>query len=188
MARSTVLAFCGSLRARSLNLAMLQLAESMAPDLRFVGGGVVQHLPLYNADLEWNPPASVREFRALAGAAKAVIIASPEYVHAPSGVTTNALAWLEGLGLLYDAPVLLMSASPGTTGGLAGLVGLYPAIQNLGAVPLDPVSISRAESRIDPDGTVLDPAVYLRLELALDDLREAIDSPTSSRASWTLAH
>ena len=188
MARSTVLAFCGSLRANSLNLALLQLAESMAPDLRFVGAAIVPHLPLYNPDLEWNPPASVREFRALAGAAKAVVIASPEYVHAPSGVTTNALAWLEGLGLMYDAPVLLMSASPGTTGGLAGLVGLYPAIQNLGAVPLDPISISRAETRIEADGTVLDPSVYLRLELALDDLRDAIDSPNSSRASWTLAH
>ena len=186
MARTTVLAFCGSLRARSLNLAMLQLAERMAPDLRFVGASVLPHLPLYNADLEWDPPASVREFRALAGAARAVVIASPEYLHAPSGVTSNALAWLEGLGLLYDAPVLLLSASPGASGGLAGLVGLYPAIQQLGAVPLDPVSISRAESRLDADGNVLDPAVYLRLELALDDLREAVDSPTSSRASWTL--
>lgn len=187
MDRTTVLAFCGSLRARSLNLALLQLAERMAPDLRFVGGAVVPHLPLYNADLEHDPPASVREFRVLAGAARAVVIASPEYLHAPSGVTTNALAWLAGLGLLFDKPVLLLSASPGTTGGLAGLVGLYPTIQQLGAVPLDPVTISRAESRLDADGAVLDPAVYLRLELALDEVRAAVEAPNSSRATWSLA-
>ena len=187
MSRTTVLAFCGSLRANSLNLALLQLAERIAPDLRFVGASVVPHLPLYNPDLEWDPPASVRQFRALAGASRALVIASPEYVHAPSGVTSNALAWLEGIGVLHDAPALLLSASPGTTGGLAGLVGLYPAIQHLGAVPLDPVTISRAESRLEIDGTVLDPSVYLRVELAMDDLRAALDSPTSSRASWTLA-
>ena len=48
-------------------------------------------------------------------------------------------------------------------------------MQALGAALIDPVSVSRAGSRLDSHGTVLDPAVYQRVELAMDDLRDAMD-------------
>ena len=170
-----VLAFCGSLRADSLNLALLKLAERLAPEMQFVGAELIPDLPLFNADLDGDAPAVVRHFRGLARAARAVMIASPEYIHAPSGVTKNALDWLSGCGALDGKPTLLMSASPGNTGGVQGLVALFPTLQSLGAVLIDPVSISRASSRIDSAGNVLDPSVYQRMELAVDDLRDAID-------------
>ena len=178
MSRTPVLAFCGSLRADSLNLALLRLAERIAPELQFVGGDLIPDLPLFNPDLDLSPdgpPASVRHFRGLARAAGAVVIASPEYVFAPSGVTKNALDWLDGCGALDGKPTLLLSASPGQTGGVQGLVALFPTLQALGAVLIDPVSISRASTRLDSAGNVFDPAVYQRVELAMDDLRGAID-------------
>jgi hypothetical protein len=46
----------------------------------------------------------------------------------------------------------------------------------LGGVLLDPVSISRAASRIDSSGGVLDPVVYQRVEFAIDELRSAMVS------------
>ncbi|MCU1580327.1 MAG: NADPH-dependent reductase [Rhodoglobus sp.] len=174
MSRTPVLAFCGSLRAESLNLALLELAESLAPELHFVGSDLVRHLPLFNTELDADTPASVRQFRDVARAARAVVIASPEYVHTPSGVTMNSLEWLMGTGALEGKPVLLMSASPGQTGGIRGLVGLFPPLQLLGGVLLDPVSISRAASRIDSSGGVLDPVVYQRVEFAVDELRAAM--------------
>lgn len=178
MSRIPVLGFCGSLRSSSLNLALLRLAERIAPELQFVGAELIPELPLFNPDLDLEPgalPASVRHFRGLAQAARAVVIASPEYVHAPSGVTKNALDWLDGYGALDGKPTLLMSASPGSTGGVQGLVALFPTLQLLGAVLVDPVSISRASSRLDAQGNVFDPSVYQRVELAMDDLRSAID-------------
>jgi chromate reductase len=178
MARMPVLAFCGSLRADSLNLALLRLAEKIAPDLQFVGAELIPDLPLFNPDLDLTPdgpPAAVRHFRGLARAVRAVVIASPEYIHAPSGVTKNALDWLDGGGSLDGKPTLLMSASPGHTGGLQGLVALFPTLQLLGAMLIDPVSVSRASSRLDAQGNVLDPSVYQRVELAMDDLRSAMD-------------
>jgi chromate reductase len=174
MSRTPVLAFCGSLRAESLNLALLELAERLAPELHFVGSDLVRHLPLFNTELDADTPASVRQFRDVARAARAVVIASPEYVHTPSGVTMNSLEWLMGTGALEGKPVLLMSASPGQTGGIRGLVGLFPTLQLLGGVLLDPVSISRAASRIDSSGGVLDPVVYQRVEFAIDELRAAM--------------
>jgi chromate reductase len=178
MAGTPILAFCGSLRADSLNRGLLRLAERLGPELQFLGADLIPDLPLYNADLDHHPdgpPAAVRHFRGLAHAAKAIVIASPEYVHAPSGVTKNALDWLDGQGALDGKPTLLLSASPGNTGGVQGLVALFPVLQGLGAVLLDPVSISRASTRLDSSGAVLDPTVYQRVELAMDEVREAID-------------
>ncbi|MEP6481082.1 MAG: NADPH-dependent FMN reductase [Rhodoglobus sp.] len=182
MSRTPVLAFCGSLRAESLNLALLELAESLAPEMHFVGSDLVRHLPLFNPDLDLETPASVRQFRELARSCHAVVIASPEYVHTPSGVTMNSLEWLRGADALEGKPVLLLSASPGQTGGIRGLVGLFPTLQLLGAVLVDPVSISRATSRIGLGGQVLDPVVYERVEFAVDDLRSAMER----RGSWSL--
>jgi NAD(P)H-dependent FMN reductase len=177
MSRTPVLAFCGSLRADSLNRALLDLAERLAPDLQFVGADLIPDLPLFNPGLDSGDdlPASVRHFRGLARAARAVVIASPEYVHAPSGITKNALDWLDGYGALDGKPTLLLSASPGSTGGIQGLVALFPTLQALGAVLIDPVSVSRAGSRLDSHGNVMDPAVYQRVELAMDDLHDAMD-------------
>lgn len=189
MTRTPVLAFCGSLRSDSLNLALLKLAERMVPEFQFVGGDLIADLPLFNPDLDLapdGPPAAVRHFRGLARAARAVVIASPEYVHAPSGVTKNALDWLDGCGALDGKPTLLLSASPGNTGGVQGLVALFPTLQMLGAVLIDPVSVSRAGSRLASDGSVLDPSVYQRVELAMDDLKAAMDFAYGHPlASWS---
>ncbi len=184
MTRTAVLAFCGSLRSDSLNLALLDLAESLAPELHFVGSDFVRHLPLYNPDLDIDTPASVRQFREVARAAQAVVIASPEYVHTPSGITMNCLQWLNGCGALDGKPTLLLSASPGQTGGIRGLVGLFPILQLLGAELVDPVSVSRAASRIAPGGVALDPVVYQRVEFAVDDLRAAMER--SAARAWSL--
>lgn len=176
MTRMPVLAFSGSLRSGSLNSALLILAERAAPEAQFVGADLIADLPLFNADLDTSvtgAPSSVRRFRELARAAHAVVIASPEYVYAPSGVTKNALDWLSGCGALDGKSTLLLSASLGQTGGIRGLVGLFPTLQLLGAVLIDPVSISRAQDRLDALGNVFDPSVYQRIEFAMDDLQSA---------------
>ncbi len=177
MEPKTVLAICGSLRSDSLHFALLTALEHRAPWLRFVGRELVRELPLYNTELDdWECiPAPVREFRLLAGAADAVVISSPEYLHAPSGVTKNALEWLVGSLGIVGKPALLMSASPGRTGGLRGLAGLLPTLQLMDSLLLDPLSVSRAPVRIRPDGTVLDPVLESRLQVAVDELMAAFE-------------
>jgi chromate reductase, NAD(P)H dehydrogenase (quinone) len=176
MERSSVLAICGSLREDSLHRALLTAVEARAPRFRFVGAGLVKDLPLMDPSLDRpdSLPAAVREFRLLAESCDAAIIASPEYVHAPSGVTKNALDWLAGSTGLYSKPVLLLSASPGQTGGLRGLAGLIPTLLALDAQLVDPVSVSHAASRIQPDGTVTEVGLDLRLEIAVEQLQDAM--------------
>ena len=140
MERTTVLAICGSLREHSLHRALLTAVERRSPELLFVGTELVRDLPLLDPDLDTPDrlPSVVREFRLLAEAAAGGIVSSPEYVHSASGVTKNALDWLAGSTGLYGKPVLLMSASPGQTGGIRGLAALVPTLLALDAVLVDP--------------------------------------------------
>ena len=165
MERTAVLAICGSLRADSVNRSLLSAVEASAPHLRFVGADLVAQLPLFNPDLD-DPavlPPVVRKFRLAAQASRAAVIASPEYVHGPSGVTKNALDWLVGSLGIVGKPVLLLSASPGQTGGLRGIAGLIPTMQLLGCTLLDPVTVSRASVRLSPGGEVTDDALAARI-------------------------
>ncbi len=172
-----MLAICGSLRSDSLHFALLTALAHRAPLLRFVGRELVRELPLYNPELDdWDRiPAPVREFRLLADAADAVVISSPEYLHAPSGVTKNALEWLVGSLGIVGKPALLMSASPGRTGGLRGLAGLLPTMQLMDSLLLDPLSVSRAPMRLLPGGEVLDEVLEARLQVAVDELMAALE-------------
>jgi NAD(P)H-dependent FMN reductase len=171
-----VLAICGSLREHSLHRALLTAVAARAPRFRLVGADLVPLLPLMDPGLDRpdSLPNAVREFRLLAESCSAAVIASPEYVHAPSGVTKNALDWLAGSTGLYGKPVLLLSASPGQTGGLRGLAGLIPSLLALDAQLVDPVSVSQAPRRITPEGEVTEVGLDLRLEIAVDQLVDAM--------------
>jgi len=69
-------------------------------------------LPLFNPDLEAQPPSAVQDFRRVVGQADALLIASPEYAHGISGAMKNALDWLVSFeGVVYK-PIALVNTSP----------------------------------------------------------------------------
>ena len=174
MERIPVLAICGSLRQDSLHRGLLTAIAERGPALQLLGAELVRELPLFDADLDTADavPGPVREFRLLAEACLGAVIASPEYLYAPSGITKNALDWLAGSTALMHKPVLLVSASPGETGGIRGLAALVPILGALDAVLVDPVTVAHAGGRLLPDGQVLDAGLDLRLQIAVEDLSE----------------
>jgi chromate reductase, NAD(P)H dehydrogenase (quinone) len=108
-----VLAIAGSLRAASINAAFCRAAARLAPPGLaievFTGMG---ELPLFNPDLERDPPPAVARFRAKVEAAGALLVASPEYAHGISGVMKNALDWLVSCEGFVAKPVALVNTSP----------------------------------------------------------------------------
>ncbi len=108
-----VLAIAGSLRAASINAAFCRAAARLAPRgitvAPFPGVGA---LPLFNPDLEADPPRAVIELRASVDAADALLIASPEYAHGVSGVLKNALDWLVSHEGFVAKPVAVVNTSP----------------------------------------------------------------------------
>jgi|SRR5882672_893805 len=108
-----VLAFCGSLRAASMNAALLRATARLAPaDIPvqiFPGLG---DLPLFNPDLEAAAPAAARSLYAAVTDCEALLIASPEYAHGVTAVVKNALDWLVSFPPFVGKPVAIFNASP----------------------------------------------------------------------------
>ncbi|MGI9163707.1 MAG: NAD(P)H-dependent oxidoreductase [Mycobacterium sp.] len=118
-----VLVLVGSLRAASVNRQLADLAAESAPD----GVAVTVYpdlgdLPFYNEDLEVEPaPAPVAALRAVAAAADAALVVTPEYNGTIPGVLKNAIDWLSrpfGAGALNGKPLAVIGAAMGRYGGV----------------------------------------------------------------------
>ena len=81
-----ILAISGSLRAVSVNTAVLRAVQALAPEgvevILYAGLG---DLPHFNPDLEEHEPAAVTDFRVKVRAADGLLISSPEYAHGVPG-------------------------------------------------------------------------------------------------------
>jgi NAD(P)H-dependent FMN reductase len=109
----TVLGLCGSLRAASINRAVLRAAAAVAPaGVRVELYPSLAGLPLFNPDLDGSALPAVAQLRERIVAADAVLIASPEYAHGVSGVMKNALDWLVGDDTWVNKPVAVLNSAP----------------------------------------------------------------------------
>ena len=108
-----VLALCGSLRAASINAALLRAAARIAaPEADIEVADWLGRLPLFNPDLEAALPLAVRTLHLAVAHADAILIATPEYAHGVSGTIKNALDWLVSFEPFIHKPVAIVNASP----------------------------------------------------------------------------
>ena len=177
----TVLPLSGSLRAASLNAAMLAMAADCAPPglrmRRLYGLG---KLPLFDPNLESNEPPSVARPRHEIAPADAVLIASPECAHGVSGVMKNALDWMVATGVFVDKPVALWNASPRASMALASLretlIVMSAHLVHAAALEMPIRSGDGVGAPVNPD-----PAAMRHVLLALERaLRSRDRSPASS--------
>jgi NAD(P)H-dependent FMN reductase len=91
----TVLVLVGSLRAGSLNRRLARAAVAELPadtDVRFFDR--LAELPHYDQDLDGDgAPGVVTDLRNAVREADALLVVTPEYNGAPSGVIKNAIDW-----------------------------------------------------------------------------------------------
>ena len=118
-----LLTLCGSLRARSSNRAMLRAYERLAlPGISFEHYEGLGALPHFNPDLDCEPvPPEVAVLRAMIARADAVVISTPEYMHALPGSFKNALDWLTSDPAFLGKPVVILHASRGSAWALDSL-------------------------------------------------------------------
>ena len=132
----TLLALCGSLRARSANCALARAAAAASPAVALAAR---LDLPLYDSDVEAAgfPPA-VALLRAQARAAAGFVFCAPEYNAAPSGVFKNAYDWLsrpgpEGASPVKGKPYIVLTAG-GSSGGARAQRALQGIVADAGMV------------------------------------------------------
>lgn len=102
----------GSLRASSLNHLFLRAMALTCPEnIHFSISTSPGELPLFNPDLEGNPPLTVQHWRKTLDQADLILLVSPEYAHGVSGVIKNALDWIVSSGELTNKPVAFPNLS-----------------------------------------------------------------------------
>jgi len=172
-----ILALAGSTRRDSFNHRLLTIAAAAA---RAAGAEVTvirlsdYPLPLFDEDLEaaQGAPPAARELKRLMSAQDGFLIAAPEYNSSITAVLKNAIDWVsrpappEPPLVAFRGKVAgLLSASPGTLGGLRGLVHVRAILGNLGVLVLpDQIAVARAHEAFTPDGALKDPQQQAAVE------------------------
>ncbi|MCL4403746.1 NAD(P)H-dependent oxidoreductase, partial [Patescibacteria group bacterium] len=88
-----ILGISGSLRKGSYHTQLLKAAQSLAPQGVTVDIAGIGDLPLFNQDLEQDPPESVKELKRRIKESDAVLFVTPEYNYSVPGVLKNAIDW-----------------------------------------------------------------------------------------------
>ncbi len=164
-----ILAFAGSARAGSLNRKLVRIAADGA---RAAGAEVTLvelrdlPLPLYDGDLEAAEglPANARKLKELFLAHQGLLIAAPEYNSSITPLLKNTIDWVsrsapgEASLACFDGKVAaLMSASPGSLGGLRGLLVTRLCLSNIKVLVLpDQVAVPSANDAFAEDGRLKD--------------------------------
>ena len=110
----------GSLREGSINRKVARSICALRGDNLDCSMIEIGDLPLYNQDLDSNPPEAWRRFRQQVGEADGVLFVSPEYNRGIPGVLKNAIdvgSRPYGQSVFDKKPAAIVTASPGSIGG-----------------------------------------------------------------------
>lgn len=169
-----ILGVAGSLRAGSLNRALIRAAAERAPANMQIDLFDLRVVPLYDGDVEAEgDPESVAAFKSAIRASDGVLFATPEYNHGVPGVMKNAVDWASRPprdAALNAKPVGIIGASPGQTGTARGQSQLRQAFEftNSFCMPQPELLVFRAHEKFDAEGRLVDDATaeYLGRYLA----------------------
>ncbi|ACH84625.1 MULTISPECIES: NADPH-dependent FMN reductase [Acidithiobacillus] len=176
-----ILALSGSLRANSINSALLRAAARLAPvELMVTVYHGLGDLPLFNPDIEGRSIESVTNFHAQVANADALLIASPEYAHGVTGTIKNALDWLVSFEPFTYKPVGIFNASPRAQHADAALREILKTMSAM-VVEEASMTIPLLGANLDEDGMVSTPSVAAPIRGALLALSEAVVRATEQQ-------
>lgn len=178
-----LLGISGSLRAGSFSMAIHTALAEAAAHMAHFDFADIGALPHYNQDQEETPPAAVADFKAKVAAADGIVIVTPEFNHGVPGVLKNALDW--GSRPMFRAPftekpVLIVTSSPATTGGVRAQYQLRETLTSMLARPVatPEIVIGQVHTKIVEGRFVDEPTIEFALKgfIALFDEIRRIDA------------
>lgn len=176
-----VLAICGSLRAESINCALLRAAIRLSPlGVEIIMYPGIGELPLFNPDLEHDVPSQVVKFRAQVADSQALLIASPEYAHGVTGAIKNALDWLVSFEPFANRPVALLNASPRAHHADEALREILKTM-SAEIVESASITVPLLGAHLTADEIVNNPIISIAIGNALIQLRDAFDRSVSNQ-------
>jgi chromate reductase len=175
-----LLGISGSLRAGSHCSAVLRtLADLLPVSSAVLTVHSLRGIPLYDADLDGNArPPAVEAFKKAIQDCDGLVICSPEYNYGMPGVLKNALDWASRPGFaspMKNKPALVMTASPGTAGGVRAQHQIRETLAAVLACPVayPHIAIASVHQKIT-DGRLDDAATLDFVLRAVDALQDEV--------------
>ena len=169
-----ILALSGSLRAASINSALLRAAARLAPpDITVSVFDALGELPLFNPDRELECPRTVAAFQRSVAQSDALLIASPEYAHGVTGTIKNALDWLVGFEPFASKAVAVLNTSSRAHHADAAL---RETLKTMAAIIIEPASVTipLLGTNLDERGMIENASVASAICASLTALRSAV--------------
>jgi chromate reductase len=182
MSDITVAVIVGSLRKDSINRKVANALAGLAPAALKLGIVEIGQLPLYNQDLDENPPAAWTQFRERIQAADAVLFVTPEYNRSVPGALKNAIdvgSRPYGKSAWNGKPGAVVSASPGGIGGFGANHHLRQSLVflNIPVMQQPEAYLGAADKLFGADG-----------KLANDGTRKFLQGFMEAFAAWISAN
>ncbi|WP_273273291.1 NADPH-dependent FMN reductase [Maribacter polysiphoniae] len=148
-----IIAFTGSNNPTSINEKLIKYIIKEFPDcgIEFVDLKKYQ-LPIYSQEIEQKGiPNQAKELFQLFTSAEGFILASPEHNGLPSAFLKNTIDWLSRIDQRFfgDKPILILSTSPGATGGSSHLEILGNLVHRWGGEPVGRFSLGSFQQHFD---------------------------------------
>lgn len=173
-----ILALAGSLREKSYNRSLLNIAKETAPSHAQIEIFDLKDIPIFNQDHETSLPPTVSAFKAKIKAADGILMAVPEYNYSISGVLKNAIDWGSrpyGDNSWDNKFVAIMGASMGLLGTARAQYHLRQVFVtlNMHALNKPEVMIASAQDKFDEKGQLTDPGARKRIADLVNALANA---------------
>ncbi len=156
----SLLGIPGSLRRASCNRGLLRAARELAPDGVTIDVFDPGLLPLYNADLESDPPLVARDLRERVRAAGGILFATPEYNYSVSGVLKNVIDWgsqPRGQNVWDGKPAAIVGAANSVVGTARAQLHLRQSLVALNMRVWNPeLLVGGAPEKFDTEGNLTD--------------------------------
>jgi chromate reductase len=172
----------GSLRRGSVNRKLAKAAAELAPSSLKLEIVEIGDLPIYDADLDPDPPAAWRSLRARIKTADAVLFVTPEYnrsVPAPLKNAIDVASRPYGQSAWDGKPGAIISASPGAIGGLGANHHLRQSLVflNVPTMQQPEAYLGGADKFFDANG-----------KLVAESTRKFLEQFMASFARWVEIH
>src|ERR1700758_5579744 len=168
----------GSLRKASFNRMLANALISLAPTSMKLEIVEIGQLPLYNQDIDTDPPAPWTAFRQRVKAADAVLFVTAEYNRSVPAVLKNALdvgSRPYGASVWDGKPSAIVSSSPGAIGAFGANHHLRQSLVflNVPTMQQPEAYVSRVDKLLDEHG-----------KLSSDGTRKFLQEFMQAFANW----
>src|SRR5215203_1557328 len=180
-----ILGIAGSVRRGSHNRRLIRAAGDTLPSgVELVEWDGLGGLPIFDEDLENDPPAAVQDLLDAIEEADALVIATPEYNASLPGGLKNALDWASRPfpdNVLKDKPAAVVGASTGLFGAVWAQAEVRKVLKASGAHPVETeLPVGLADYAFAEDGSLNDPELTQRFKDLLADLVREVTAPVEA--------